>query len=86
MAKGLLSLNGDARWAQVYGCSRRMLVSKKRDVQFEMWFVIAVFLVAFGIEIFRDPSKLPGITMDAVFVFVLFRAARVGDRRKNARG
>jgi len=60
-----------------------MSVLKKRAVQLAIWLVIVAFLVTLVIAIFRDQSELPGITMAAGFVFVLFRVAISADRRKS---
>ena len=63
-----------------------MLVLKKRDLQFAMWFVLAVLVVALASVMFLDRSKVPGIVMSIAFLYALFWIARKADREKQSRG
>ncbi|WP_455913067.1 hypothetical protein [Pseudomonas syringae] len=61
-----------------------MFLLRKRDIQLAKWFLVAVFVADLTAALFWDLSKVPGIAMQAAFVFVLLGGARIADRRKGA--
>lgn len=60
-----------------------MLVLNKRDIHAATSVVLAVVVVAFGIAMFRDQSKLLGITMAAAFIYALVGIAKRADRHRS---